>query len=443
MALTDEQSQVAHSALSDLLTSEDKCAAIVGGAGTGKSFVASHLFNMLPAEFKVTYLTFTNKAAANLEKMLYQQGLGLQCDVSTIHRFLKLNKEHIDQQTGKRTFKKSNSNYHSDKPDPSTHLLVVDEMGTVPNNEDAPLAYELMQLDNPILCLGDDCQLPPPKEKLGVLFSLLEQNTYRLNQVVRYGGGLLESATYLRENIKSYDAIEVLNSSNNDGESGIFKLQPLALKKTIDQFVKSDEFLANPDYFRVLTWRKKTMDYWNAYIKKALYGNGALDQRFLIGERIIALESCNDKVEVRTDHKHFFKTVRLLSASQEGTVLDCSTVEEEIPCIETALYFYRVSVKTDRGDYVELRVIHENDSDKLDRILKKVASKRDWKTYWHLKDYFHDIKSAFSLNIDRCQGITIENALLDVGDIQACNDIWHRNRIAYTMLTRSKNKVFV
>lgn len=443
MNLTDEQSVVANSALNDLLSSEDKCSAIVGGAGTGKSYVASNLFKMLPPGWNVTYLAFTNKAVANIEKMLYQQGLGIQCDASTIHQFLKLSKEHIDRETGKRTFRKSDSNYHLDRPNPQTHLLVIDEMGTVPNNEDSPLAFELMQLDNPILCLGDDCQLPPVKEKLGVLFSLLESNTHRLNQVIRYRGGLLETATYIRENIKSFNALDVLNCSNNDGEEGIFKLQPVALKKTIDRFVNSQEFIDNPDHFRVLTWRKKTMEYWNAYIKELIYGKGSLNKRFLIGERVIAVESCKDKVFVEGYQSRHKKNVKLLSASQEGTVLNCEEVDEIVSCIEQSFRFYRVSVKTDRGDYVDLRVIHEDEEYKIAQLLKKLAAKREWRLYWDLKDFFHDVKSAFSLNIDRCQGITINNALLDVEDIHGCRDVWHRNRIAYTMLTRSRNKVFV
>lgn len=438
--LTPQQESVADNALNDLLNSEDRVAAIIGPAGTGKSFVASKLFDRLPCGYRVTFLAYTNKAVYNLEKLLAFNGLAAECTASTIHSFLKLSKEKIDPTTGKRKFIKSDSDYHEEAINPREHLLVVDEMGTVPNNEDSPIALELMQLDNPILCLGDIYQLPPPMEKVGALFSLLEGHTYELTEILRYKGGLLQAATHIRERINEVDALDVLYSSNHHDGEGLFHCQPLARRKLISEFVKREDYTSNPDSFRVLTWRKKTMDYWNSYLKTLIYGEDALSEKFLVGERIIAMESCTDRQTARTTHSTFNKKVKLMSASQEGTVTSVQKVESEV--LSTSFAYYSLGVKTDQGTQVNLRVLFDFEELKRDKLLKSLASKRQWREYWELKDYFHDVKSAFSLNIDRCQGITLENAFMDVEDVIACREVYHRNRVAYTMLTRCKYQVF-
>ena len=442
MDLTQEQATVAEQAIESLLSSEDKSAAIVGGAGTGKSFVASKILEMLPAGYTATFLAFTNKATYNLEKFVFNAGLGAQCSVSTIHKYLKLSKQRIDDKTGKRTFHKADNSYHDDQiQNPETHLLIIDEAGTVPNSDDSPLVYQIMELPNPILALGDPYQLPPPGEKEGCLLHLLNNRTYELTQVMRYSGGLLDTANYLREHIRESYALDAFKYSNNDTETGLFRLARSQTYKTIHQFVKAEGFIENPDSFRVLTWRKKSMEYWNQLMKVALYSEEKAEERFLIGERIIALESCTTTETVHTRHSTRTRTVKLLSASQEATITDIQVITETLLGAEFTYYF--LDLLTDIGGVSWVRVIHESYEDDLTKLLKGLASQRRWSDYWRIKDYFHDIRSALSLNIDRCQGITLENTLIDLDDVMSCKDIYHRNRVAYTMLTRSKYRVYV
>lgn len=434
--------------------------AIVGSAGTGKSKSASIVLEMLPNqhEWTVTFLAYTNKATSNIEKMIWDANLSHLCEVSTIHSFLKINKEHIDHRTGKRTFKQNKQFIHHEEDyNPAKHLLVVDEMGIVPNNVESPLATLLLELPNPILALGDDCQCPPPQEELGQMFALFEENTYRLTQTHRFGGALLEVATYIRDRIKERTALDILHESDNDGSTGIFKLSSTHFSRTIDKIIKEDEFISNPLFFRVITWRKATMDYWNQYIRSKLYGSAIDTQLFLPGERIIAMEACNKKTSVRTADRTFRKTDKLLSASEEATVFSVEESWCDLDVLKTDLKTYYVDVLTDRGISATLHVIHPDYAGKLDAMLKGISSeakkyasqgykreaKAEWIKYWELKEYFHNIKPAFSLNIDRIQGMTIENIAVDLSDAYSCRDIWKRNRIAYTMVTRAKKKVYI
>ena len=455
---TTEQQTAINKSLEHIVSGD--IAAIVGSAGTGKSKSASVVLEMLPNqhEWAVTFLAYTNKAVANIEKMIWDANLSHLCEVSTIHSFLKINKEHIDHKTGKRTFKQNKQFVHHEEDyNPAKHLLVVDEMGIVPNNEESPLGTLLLQLPNPILALGDDCQCPPPGENLGQMFMLFEDNTYRLTETHRFGGALLEIATSIRDNIHSLYGLDCLSESNNDGSTGLFKLSHTHFSRTIDKILKTDEFKNDPLYFRVITWRKKAMDYWNTYIREKLFGSEIEKHLLLPGERIIAMEACNRKSTVRTQDKTYRKTNKILSASEEANVYSVEESWCDLDVLKTDLKTYYVEVLTDRRISATLHVIHPDHESKLDTMLKALASeakrfanqgdkvnaKSKWNDYWELKEYYHNIKPAFSLNIDRIQGMTIENIAVDLSDAYGCKDIWKRNRIVYTMITRAKQKVYI
>ena len=443
MELTNQQSQAIKYIVSLLMAGED--AALVGYAGTGKTTTATELIKLLPSGWEVTFCAYTNKATQVIERMLAYKGLAAQCKARTIHSILNLNKEYIDQKTGERKFVKSN-NPHTDLPkDESKHLLVIDEMGTVPCNEQAPLALMLLQLDNPKLFMGDRCQLPPVSEEYGVLFDLLDGYTTYLYNVVRYDGAILQAATELRQKIKSYDALEVLENEN-DGDKGVFKVSSRQLKQAISKFIKEDEYKENKDFFKIITYTNKAMDYWNDLVRYQLYAEQSERERFIVGSRIVALESCIAKEEVTCYQHRGKRTVKLMSSSEEGVIQNvikgnCDLEGFDSPSL--GLQTYYIEVTTEYGAEVTLHVIDENYEEKLKRVLKDLAAKRKWKEFYLLKDYFHNINDAYSLTIQRMQGSTCQHVVLDTENFNTCDNIWRRNRMFYTGLTRAEKRVYI
>lgn len=420
---------------------------IEGGAGTGKTKTVTArgsqglIERFVSRGWKVSLVALTNKAVTNAGLMLAQEGLALECEAKTIHSLLKKNKQEIDKKTGKRTFKKGKYNPNEEEDNPEEHLLIVEEMSQIPCIEGNEIALELLSLPNPIVCLGDRCQCPPIGEDISSLFELCSDYTYELTEVIRYKGDILKTSLELRENIKRSDALDCIENSN-DGTEGIFKMVGKQLKRKSAELYLSQEFKDNPNYFRILTWRKITMDYWNAWARELIHGNDALFYAFLEGDRIICMESATEKEFVRTAHTSFWKTNKLMSASEEGTILDVDVVYSDCDyCPQFSMY--SLTILSEFGKSVSMRVIHENDQTKLKEVLDRYAKERDWAKFWTVRDYFHDIRPAYALNIDRIQGITLQNVALDLGDIASNKNVWHRNRIAYTTLTRAQKAVYV
>ena len=443
MELTPQQKLSCDYITSMILSGED--CALVGYAGTGKTTTSTEIIKLLPSDWKISYCAFTNKATQVIERMLAYKGLKIQCEARTIHSTLGLNKEYIDEKSGERKFVRDKKQQEEDLIDESKHLLIIDEMGTVPNNEKSPLVLMLLQLPNPKLFIGDPCQLPPVGEEYGILFELMDEYTTQLTDVVRYDGAILHAATEIRNKIKSYDALEVLENEN-DGCKGVFKLPNRYLRIEIDKFVKDDEYLMNKDFFKVITYTNKAMDYWNDLIRLLLYKEKATQERFIVGSRIVALDSCNAKQLVSSYHHRGTRTVKLMSASEEGVIIsstlgDCDLEGFESPSLGLKTYY--LEVLTEYGAEVVLHVIHEECEEKLEKILKELATKRKWKLFYLLKDYYHNINDAYSLTIQRMQGSTCKHVVLDTENFNSCDNIWRRNRMFYTGLTRAEQRVYI
>lgn len=442
--LFPQQVEAVDFAMSCILS--NKLCSIQGGAGTGKTKTVTArgsqglIDQLVNLGYEITLIAMTNKAVSNASLMLAQEGLGLQVEAKTIHSLLKKNREVIDPKTGKRKFKRADDDRFDDDYDPTKHLIIIEEMGQVPNIPDNEIVLELLSLENPILCLGDDCQLPPIGEDIGSLFELCNDYSYKLTEVIRYKGDILQVATELREAIKRADGLNLIENCN-DGKEGLFQLPSNKLKQRAAEFYTSEQFKENPNTFRILTWRKNTMDYWNAWARQIIYGKEALTERFLPGERIICMESATEKEFIRTRDKSFWKTNKLMAASEEGTILSVNNISSDCE-YAYGLMCHELEILSEFGKTVTLRVLFETEQPKLKEILDIYYRNRDWREFWSVKDYFHDVRHAYSLNIDRIQGITLENIALDLNDIASNRNVWHRNRVGYTCLTRAQKAIY-
>lgn len=439
--LNEQQQKAVDFCLSRIEEGEDS--AIVGYAGTGKTTVVTEMAKILPGNWNITFVAYTNKAAQVIERMLLEKSLGLQCQVQTIHSLLKLNKQTIDKKTGKRRFKRKTGAWKDDPIDWTKELLFISEMGTIPNNDEAPLVYELLQLPHRKVFEGDPCQLPPVGENFGIAFDLMEEETVYLDKVVRYQGPILEAATKIRNNIKAYDAISDL-TNDNDGVEGVFKVPHRSLKQHIARYVKEDEYSVNKDFCKVITWTNDAMNYWNDLIRHLIYGSIASSSRFILGQRVVCLESATAKEAFVSPTRRGYRTVKLMSASEEAVVQEIHEGYCDLEWIgKDSLKTYYLDVISEYGKAVTLHVIHEDSESQLETILKSLTKSKDWDAYWELKDWYHKINDAYSLTIQRMQGSTCKYVILDTDNFNQCRDIWRRNRIYYTGLTRSTTAVYI
>lgn len=142
---------------------------LAGYAGTGKSFLISHIvLDVLGLnEDSVAYITPTGKAASVLVKR------GIK-NASTIHRLIYI-AEDSDELDAKG---KPKPKFTKKKEIPPYKLIVLDEVSMVSDY----IMKDLLSFDIPVLCCGDPGQLPPIMSKQ---HDLLQHPNYTLTDIVR------------------------------------------------------------------------------------------------------------------------------------------------------------------------------------------------------------------------------------------------------------------
>lgn len=442
--LNQQQQQAADKARSELLAGREYL--VSGGAGTGKSFTAAEIFigsEEIKKNYQLIFCAPTNKATKVLEYFVHNSGLDTDnCLITTVHSYLKLSPR-IDKETGVRRFEPRKSSIRDIEPKKQKPSIVIcDEAGCL--EED--LIYYLFKKPEPKLFLGDRCQLSPVGERESYIFDLMSDSMTELTEVVRYTGHILESATYIRKHIDSYR----LNfPKDNDGEEGIFILSNLHREKRIAELVKDDEFLHNRNFFKVGTWRNDAMDYWNMFIRNILYPEQT--QPWFSGLRIVALDACSDKRKVRYGEKEYWKTQKLVSASMEADVVEVTLGRADYGAYFSqthggyppAFATWYLDCINEFGEEVTLRVIDNNDKQKLVDYLELLARESKWKLFYDVKDYFHNIGDAYSMTVRRLQGSTLKNIVIDKADVNACPRTWEKNRIWYVLITRAQQRVYL
>ena len=150
MKLSKEQNIVMNGIIDWQSKGNDQWLTVSGNAGTGKTFMLSHLPNFLPSTTRVTYISYTGKATSVLYKKLKEANI-YNVTVSTIHKLLysplierdKDGCEYIDGWIKNETI--------------PFDLIVIDEASMVGEE----IFKDLLGFDIPILAVGDDGQLPP------------------------------------------------------------------------------------------------------------------------------------------------------------------------------------------------------------------------------------------------------------------------------------------
>lgn len=188
MELTNEQQIVMDGILKWFKDAKDQWLIVSGNAGTGKSFLLSHLPKLLSYHIRLTYCCYTGKASSVLLNKLKDVGIQ-NINVSTIHKLMYTPKIKND---------KDGYEYIDGwmkNEDIPYDLIVIDESSMV--NEE--IFKDLLSYDIPILCVGDHGQLPPVSSDG---FNLMKNPSYTLKTIHRQAEGspIIQLSRYIREN---------------------------------------------------------------------------------------------------------------------------------------------------------------------------------------------------------------------------------------------------
>jgi hypothetical protein len=396
-----KQQKKALSKIWQFLASSEQFFLLGGYAGTGKSTIVFAIIKELVLQQKRVVLTATtNKAVAILKKVAAENGL-FDVHCITIHQLLGLGI--VNQGQEKVLAQTSPSSVHL------YQIIFLDECSMVGTDL---WTWIERAFDNnlfnkrKLILMGDPAQLNPVGEKRSPSFQV--KNRAILTEVVRQAGEspLLDFVTASRQFVPSKTDLFIPFSCYHQGEhsEGAFKVKEKTLIKYALKKIRQ-EFVYNPDCFRILCYTNKRVEYYNQMIRNSLYGVDA--DQFVLGERLIT-----KKPVVAPDGKTI-----VLPTSCEVTVQKIS---------ETRHYGYQVwqlTVKTDEGLLKQLLVLNKAEEKRYQQELTEkhqsaIRNPMLWrKYYWWKDDVFAQVWNCFALTIHNSQGSTFDEGGVDGNDI--------------------------
>jgi ribulose bisphosphate carboxylase small subunit len=430
--LTKDQEQ-ALAKIEEWMSSKERYFRLSGYAGTGKSYLVSFVVKKFK-KLNIIAVSPTNKAANNLKNLLNAQNVAL--DVTTNAKLLKQLPE-IDLNTG-------NENFVSfGKPSFDAYdLIIFDEFSMIGKDTFLEIQKALFLTKNTkALFLGDLAQLPPIKEEISPVCKLNLKFHYSLTEVVRYDGEIGKIAEKIRSN-PIYNTR--LYSFTNSEDKTVICISFQELDVLLTKYFKSAKFVKNNDYIRLLAFKNKTCEFYNAAVRNKLHGRGVKD--YNLGDILITKKPLFRLKEVNGEKKWII----LINNSEEMKIVDKSEFKT---FLINKLKFdcYLIPVITLSGLKTTIQVLTTESCLKLEQQLKVLAEKAVhakeskiksflWHQYYELQKTFDDVAFAYCLTTHKAQGSTFDNVILDVADLNSCQD---KQKIIYTALTRAKKCVFI
>lgn len=283
-------------------------------------------------------------------------------------------------------------------------LVIIDECSMV-SEKLFSIIEEKIPSKTKVLFCGDPAQLPPIGEERSKTFSFQPSI---LEEILRYGNEIEEAAVVPRGSKEVVDVEELYNPPH------IIKG---SREKLNEHFT---DWRENPDNSRLLCWTNKRVMKWNKRLRKIDWQKER-EEPFSIGDVVIANEPIkkNDNI--------------VMLNSEEGRVEE---IEEDTDA-------WILLVRKEVGGRVRVRVVKDVYKSKLKSDLQKYRRERNWKRFWSLMEYYHDIRHAYALTTHKSQGSTFENVFIDTKNIYLNRNIKERNQMLYVAMTRASEKVIL
>lgn len=402
---------------------------LAGYAGTGKTFLAKYItthYLDVPEE-KIAFIAPTGKAAS----VLIQRGA---YNATTIHKLIynRVETEYENEINGK-IIKTKKAEFIKKPSIPNYKIIILDEVSMV----DEKIFKDLISFGIPMICLGDNAQLPA----IGRSTNLLDHPDFQLTQIVRQeeNNSIIKIATMARNGQEiptgNYGNVLVLNKNLLTEEQ---------MKKLL---LGADQILAGTNR----TCRK---------INQQIKGYLGLDKSKLnIGEKLICL--CNNwdveldeignyslvngiignvmKTEIVDEEEQLGKMTfkpDFLEDETKGLIFDNNVFENG----EFKYEFHQQVYIMDDGSYqVKQPFIGkqsgESNSKYRERLRSYIIQKRD-ALFAEQINFFQD---AYCISVHKSQGSEWDNVVLfDEKFIFSESNNW-----LYTGITRAKKNLVI
>lgn len=366
-----------------------------GGAGVGKSYLIDLVLNDLKTinEMRellgvkarlhdVHFTATTNKAASVIQGQTIFSLIG----VSIFN----------DYKTGETKYGYGGAKNIHDS------LIIVDEASMI--SDEVLSMIRNYCVDCKILFVGDKYQLNP----VGLDYS----------PVFDSGIPMVEMTTQRRQDEDSY-LYEVIQSVRDWVDTGV---APSIIGGTNVSYVTDIElkrFAAdnNPDDKIISFTNKSCLE----LIKFVRYINQLPTDFFQEDERVIS----NSTIVSQKKYNSIY-------TDAEYTISNIGKVEDY-----HGMFEYRYCML----DHID--AIVPVDSVKFQNTLKSLKKAKDWKTYFHLKETFADVRDAYAITAHKAQGSTYDRVLINLNNFKKCPDKDMLARLLYVALSRAKHEVLL
>ena len=447
--------------------SKDYKRALIGAAGTGKTFLVRALLLNSTLSYSLIGLSApTHKACRVLGESIHISGI----KVNTIQSDLGLR-----------------LNFDIDKFDPNNppfdpkgkikignyKLYIVDEASMINSRLCMFLEKTCVSNKCKIIFIGDNSQLAPVGEKYSSAFRNIK--SYSLKQIVRQGED--NPVSYLLEllrydiNHKTYKFLNHIQrfkeQFNADYTKGYQVCDANTFNQTVYNNFNDEELTRNVDYAKVISYTNLNVSSWNKFIRNSIIADSdksILTKNDLIISYVTIVNEFNDCV-IKNSEEYIINDIQNFTDSRydknglKGFLVKFQAIHGGD--ITTPLF---VIDHTD--SYTVQRYVQINNS-MIEAAKTARANIRNekWKSYFSFKEYCllmvnilspdgkiitsRSLDYGFALTSHKSQGSTFDTALVDVNDIvfdkygQPYTDAEEVNRRLYVACSRCKNKLYL
>lgn len=445
--------------------SNDYKRALVGAAGTGKTYLVKALIKNCGLSYSTIGLAApTHKACRVLSESIQISNVKvntLQSDLGLRLNF-DIEKFDISNPLFDPKGKIKIGNYQ---------LYIVDEASMI--NRNLLLFLEKICKDNncKLIYIGDSSQLAPVGEKYSAAFKGVK--TFKLEQIVRQGEDnpisyLLNLLRYDIEH-KTFTFLEYIsknrNKFNNDNTKGYAVCTSKEFNTIVYNNFNDEELTRNIDYAKIIAYTNNTVSAWNKYIRASIIKDcdkSVITKNDLIISYVTIVNQFNDCI-IKNSEEYILKDVvnyihpryQLKGFMVRFTAIHGGTNTTPIFIIDhTDAFTIQMYIKLSREMIQAAR-----------QAPAKVRAQH-WKDYFQFKEscllltniinsstgkieFNRDLDYGFSLTTNKSQGSTFDTALVDVNDIvydkfgHPYSDAEEINRRLYVACSRCKNKLYL
>ncbi|QYW02259.1 Dda-like helicase [Stenotrophomonas phage Philippe] len=406
-----------------LMDPEQKEMIISGPGGVGKSFTVAQMidtvmqnyfdnckmFGIEPIYKDVVVTATTNKAAEVLTKSM---GYPAQ----TIHSYMNLR---VQENTKTGEMQLTPTGEYTVK---ENTVIFVDEYSMICRQLRRFLSEGVSSKSCKIVYVGDHCQLAPVKED-EIVIANRGLPTYHLTEQMRTNVPELQALNaQLRETV----------------ETGIFKpikvvpgIIDLYTDEQMEAALQADFAQQNPDV-RILAYSNKRVQEYNDYIRWLRQ----LDAAPHVGELLI----CNSAVKVG-----FGKNAKMIATEAELEVVnvwenEMVTISEQSgDTFEIECYVLDVKTSWEKINNVYMPV----DKNHWNQLIRYYANRKEWVTYFKLKQQFADLRPRDASTVHKAQGSTFDHVYIDLTDISRCTQGTVAARLLNVAFTRARTRIIM